>query len=499
MVDKQLRVVVIGAGMAGILSGIKLKEAGFNDVSIYEKADRIGGTWRENTYPGLTCDTPSHHYTYTFERNPDWTRYLPPGSEIQAYFERTVEKYNVEELIRFNSEVTKAVFRQGQWHLELSDGSSDIADIVISATGVLHHPSTPSFPGMENFEGEIFHSARWDHSVSLEGKRVGVIGMGSTGVQIISALAGQVKQVSHFVRNPQWVMPVENGHYSEQQRAGFRADPALLEEEMNVEEYNANVELYTLAITDPTSEGAQIMRQACFDNLEQSVLDPELREQFRPDHEPLCKRLIFSPDYYECIQKPGASLVREDIECFEKNGIRTKDGVLHEFDVIAIATGFKTDQFMRSINLVGRNGLDLETLWTKKPRAYMAISMPDFPNFFMLNGPNGPVGNFSLVDIVEKQWHYVAQLLEKIRSGDCAEVCATHAALDQFDVERTAAAKTTIWYTGGCQSWYLDAEGIPASWPWNYTRFVEEMAEPKWDAYELVKDTAPATEDVELA
>jgi cation diffusion facilitator CzcD-associated flavoprotein CzcO len=352
---------------------------------------------------------------------------------------------------------------------------------------------------MDDFEGAIFHTARWDHSVPLDGKRVGVIGMGSTGVQIISALVGRAENVSHFVRNPQWIMPVENGYYSEAQRAGFRSDPALLEAEMNVEEYNANVERYTHALTQPTSDGAQFMRQACFDNLEQSVTDPQLREQLRPDHEPLCKRLIFSPDYYQAIQKPGATLVREDIECIEKSGIRTKDGALHELDVIAVATGFKTDQFMRSIKMTGRNGLDLESLWEKKPVAYMAINMPDFPNFFMLNGPNGPVGNFSLVDIAEKQWHYIAQLLDKIRNDDCTEVCVTRAAMEQFDAERTAAAKTTIWYTGGCQSWYLDAEGIPASWPWNYQRFVEEMETPRWDAYDLIQESSPANEETEPA
>lgn len=485
MAQKQLRVVVIGAGMSGILAGIKLLEAGIYDFVIYEKADRIGGTWRENTYPGLTCDTPSHHYTYTFERNPDWSSYLPPGREIQAYFERTCNKYGVDSHIRFNEEVDSAEFRDHRWHLRLKSGLEDAADIVIAATGVLHHPNMPHIEGMGNFRGQLFHSARWDHSVELDGRRVGVIGNGSTGVQIISALAGLAGLIEHYVRTPQWIMPVDNTPFSEEQRRAFRNDPAALEAVMATEEYLANVNSYTQVITmeDPTA--AQYWKSSCLQNLEESVSDPALREKLRPDHEPLCKRLIFSPDYYQAIQHPQAALVTEGIERIEADGIRTDDGELHQLDVIVFATGFKPDQFMRPMQITGRNGVTLEALWSQRPKAYLAISMPEFPNFFMLNGPNGPVGNFPLIDIAEHQWGYIAQLIEKLRRSECSEICATAPALEQFERERIAAARTTIWYRGGCTSWYLDAEGIPSSWPWNYDRFVETMREPQWSAFDM--------------
>jgi cation diffusion facilitator CzcD-associated flavoprotein CzcO len=485
MSNGDFRVVVIGAGMAGILAGIKLLAAGFRDVTIYEKAERIGGTWRENTYPGLTCDVPSHHYTYTFERNPEWTRHLPPGAEIQAYFERTSHKYQVDRLIRFNTEVTAADFREGRWHLDLSDGTTDKARVVIAATGVLHHPSLPDIPGMQDYQGAMFHTARWDHSVNLQGKRVAVIGMGSTGVQIISELSARDIQVSHFVRTPQWIMPVENGYFSQEERAAFRADPQVLNQAMDFEGYAAAVDRYTQALTDPESEGARMMCQACRDNLEQGVADPVLREKLRPDHEPLCKRLVFSPDYYQAIQRPNATFVGEDIQRIEASGIRTADGRLHEVDVIALATGFRADQFMRPMQIRGRNGMDLETLWAQRPVAYLAISMPDFPNFFMLNGPNGPVGNFSLIDIAELQWGYIEQLLAKLAAGSCTEISATGEAMHAFDAERIEAAKHTIWYTGGCSSWYLDAAGIPASWPWTYSRFVDAMREPRWQDFDI--------------
>ncbi|HAN26447.1 MAG TPA: NAD(P)/FAD-dependent oxidoreductase, partial [Haliea salexigens] len=262
MPEQQPRIVILGAGMAGILAGIRLQDLGYQNITLYEKADRVGGTWRENTYPGLTCDVPSHFYTYSFERNPDWTRHLPPGPEIQAYFERTARKYGINELTRFGEECNDASYRDGRWQLQFVSGHTDVADILIAATGVLHQPNYPEIPGAESFQGALFHSARWDHSVGLEGKRIGVIGNGSTGVQIVSALAGKAALLEHYQRTPQWIMPVENGRFSEEERAAFR-DPEVLAKAMNVDEYMAAVEAYTQSITDIESEASQAMAQAC--------------------------------------------------------------------------------------------------------------------------------------------------------------------------------------------------------------------------------------------
>tara|TARA_R110000823_G_scaffold210224_1_gene340390 strand:- start:1862 stop:3358 length:1497 start_codon:yes stop_codon:yes gene_type:complete len=484
MADNGLKIVVIGAGMAGILAGIKLHEQGKHRFVIYEKADRIGGTWRENTYPGLTCDVPSHHYTYSFERNPEWSRHLPPGGEIQGYFEKTCEKYAIYPYIRFGEELAQATYREGRWLLQMKSGLQDEADVVIAATGVLHHPNTPTIQGAESFEGAMFHSSRWDHSVTLDNKRIGVIGNGSTGVQIISALAGKVRHISHFQRTAQWIMPVENGYFSAEEKARFREDPAALEAAMDVGAYQAAVEGYSQVITGENGDGARYFIDSCKSNLENNVQDPELREKLRPDHAPLCKRLIFSPDYYEAIQRPNTSLVTTDIERIEKNGIRTVDGTLHELDVIVYATGFHADAFMRPMQVQGRNGATLEDFWSERPKAYLAIAMPDFPNFFMLNGPNGPVGNFSLIDIAELQWGYISQLIDRLDQLPGAEICPRRDVLENFEQERIAAARKTVWFTGGCRSWYLDAQGIPASWPWSYQHFVEEMSAPRWENFE---------------
>ena len=328
--NQDLRVVVLGAGMSGILSGIKLLEAGYKNVTIYEKASRVGGTWRENTYPGLTCDVPSHAYTYSFEPNAEWTRQLPPGAEVQGYFEQTTRKYKIDELIRFNQEVKRCEFKGGRWHLETASGLRDTADVVIAATGVLHHPRTPNIPGLKDFTGDLLHSARWDHAVPLDGKRIGIIGNGSTGVQLVSALAGRAGKLKHFQRTAQWIMPVENPTFTEEQKQAFRDDPALLKRMQNDETYVANVERFTTAVADASSPEIAMIEAIVLDNLERSVPDPVLREKLRPNYRAACKRLIFSPDYYQAIQHPNAELVTDDIETVTANGVLTRDGTRSE-------------------------------------------------------------------------------------------------------------------------------------------------------------------------
>ncbi|GAB3630524.1 4-hydroxyacetophenone monooxygenase [Pandoraea terrae] len=484
--NRHLRVVVLGAGMSGILCGIKLREAGYTNVSIYEKASRPGGTWRENTYPGLTCDVPSHAYTYSFEPNPDWSHQLPPGAEVQDYFERTVKKYKVDELIRFDQEVTRCEFVDGRWHLETKNGLRDEADVVIAATGVLHHPRYPDIPGLKTFEGSLLHSARWDHSVALDGKRIGIVGNGSTGVQLVSALARRASKLKHFQRTAQWIMPVENPAFTEAQKQALRDDPALLKRMQNDETYMANVERFTTAVANAESPEMAAIEAIVRENLERSVQDPVLREQLRPNYRAACKRLIFSPDYYQAIQHPNAALVTDGIETITPNGVLTRDGKLHELDVIVLASGFHADRFMRPMQVIGRHGKSLNDAWAKRPNAYLAVAIPQFPNFFMLNGPTSPVGNFSLIDVAENQWGYIAQLLEPLSSGECREITVTQAALDEYEQARLAAAKNTI-FGSGCNSWYLDAEGVPATWPWNYERFRNAMKAPKLDAFEMRK------------
>jgi cation diffusion facilitator CzcD-associated flavoprotein CzcO len=477
---RNLRFAVLGAGMSGILSAIKLREAGYDDFTVYEKADRLGGTWRENTYPGISCDVPSHLYSYSFEPNPDWSRRFSPGAEIQAYFEGVARRRGVMPRIRFGDEVTRLQFANGRWKLETKSGHRDEVDVVIAATGVLHHPKFPDLAGVDDFEGALFHSARWDHDVKLEGARVGVVGTGSSAVQIVGAIVDRVSKLSLFQRTAQWIMPQENPRYTEAERAEFRRHPELVNK-MH-EDMALLFSAFSNGLVDANSPQMKAIEDACLANLEQNVHDPVLREKLRPNYKAACKRLVMSDNFYRALQQPQAEVVTEGMERVEAKGVRTRDGRLHELDVLVLATGFRVDRFLRPIRVVGRHGVELEQVWEKRPTAYLSVSIPGFPNLFMLNGPNGPVGNFSLIEVAELQLGYILKLAECLRGG-CREISPSEEATVQLEADRTEAARHTIWGSG-CRSWYLDDRGVPMSWPWTFDRFRAEMSAPKLEAWE---------------
>jgi cation diffusion facilitator CzcD-associated flavoprotein CzcO len=479
---RALRFAVIGAGMAGILSAVKLTEAGLTDFTVYEKADALGGTWRDNTYPGIACDVPSHLYCYSFALSPDWSRRYSPGPEIQAYLERVAREHDIERRVRFGDEVTRCEYSNGRWRITTASGHQNEVDVVIAATGVLHHPNIPEIPGLDSFNGAAFHSSQWDHQTRLENARVGVIGTGSTAVQIVGAIVKLVSSLTLFQRTAQWIMPQENPVFADDERSAFQQDPdrmAHLHAELSQQ-----FDVFANAVVDAESPQMELVEKLCRAHLEDSIRDPELRERLRPNYRAACKRLVVSPNFYEAIQQPNAELVTEGIERVEEGGVRTRDGRLHELDVLVLATGFKAHAFMRPMTVVGRDGETLARAWAERPTAYLSISIPGFPNFFMLNGPNGPVGNFSLIEVAELQFGYILQLISRLRSGECREISATRAATTAFDAERSEAAKHTIWMTG-CRSWYLDDRGIPAVWPFAFDRFRAEMRAPKRDAYEV--------------
>ncbi len=477
------RFLIIGAGMSGILSAIRLQHAGLHNFTIYEKAARLGGTWRENTYPGIACDVPSHFCSYSFAPNPEWSHRFSPGAEIQAYFENVARRYGVEALIQYGKEITRCEFTNGRWTITAADGSTDVGDFLIAATGVLHHPAYPAIDGLESFVGTSFHSARWNHDVPLTGKRLGVIGTGSSAIQIVGAVVDDVVELSLFQRTPQWIMPMGNPPYREQEKAQFRQHPET------IEQFRADIarmftDGFSNHLADVNSPQLRAIHDACVANLETSVKDPELREKLRPNYRAGCKRLIMSENFYAAIQRPNAKLVTEAIQRIEPTGVRTCDGKLHEIDVLVLATGFRVDRFLRPMEVVGRNGIRLDHVWKDGPYAYLAISIPDFPNLFLLNGPNSPVGNFSLIEVAELQFSYILQLVDHIRAGAGRELSPSHAAMKRFDAERREAAKTTIW-NSGCRSWYLDANGLPTAWPWTFDRFRDDMSRPRLGDFDV--------------
>ena len=346
--------------MSGILAGIKLKEAGYS-FQIFEKADSVGGTWRENTYPGIACDVPSHIYSYSFELNPEWSSSHSPGEEIHKYFKNVAIKYGVEPSIRFNEGVTRCTWVDDEWEIETEKGHVERFKWVIAATGILHHPKYPDIEGMDDFEGPMFHTARWDHNIETKGKRIGLIGTGSSGVQITAEIAPEVEKLSVFQRTAQWVVPNERLEYTEEEREAFRTDADMLQN-MHIEMSRAFNDGFATSVIDGESQLIDDIQNRCLEALE-TVEDLELREKLRPTYRAACKRLVVSHNFYDAVQRPNVNIITEAIDRIEKNGVRA-GGELHELDVLVLATGFHVDAFMRPMDITGRNGIVLdEVCW----------------------------------------------------------------------------------------------------------------------------------------
>src|ERR1700730_7149146 len=379
MTRRDPAVAVVGAGMSGLCVAIALLRSGIRDVIIYEKADEVGGTWRDNTYPGLTCDGPCRVYQYTFATKPNWTHLFSPGHEIQAYFRSVAEQFALRDRIRFGTEIVGARFEGGRWVLRSDAGDESAVDFLISATGVLHHPRMPSIAGLGYFGGRVFHSARWDHSASLPGRRIAVIGNGSTGVQLVCGLAGVAGRVFLFQPPAQWIIPMPNPRYSRFAALTHRAVPWL--DRLAYWAYSLSFDTFAVALTKPGLR-RKLMGALCRVSLRR-VRDPGLRAALTPGYQPMCKRLVVSGGFYRAIQRDDVELVTAGIDHVESRGIVTDDGTLHEVDIIVLCTGFDTHAFFRPMRLTGRDGIAADDVWRDGPRAYQTVAMPGFPNFFM--------------------------------------------------------------------------------------------------------------------
>ena len=479
MSQQKPRICIIGAGMSGILMGIRLKEAGFEEFTIYEKAASVGGTWRENTYPGLACDVASFVYCYSFEPNPNWTHRFSPGYEIREYFEMVAEKYGVTDHISFNREVSSARHDGDQWRLETKDGGKDVADVLVSACGPLHQPRYPDIEGLDGFNGDCFHSARWDHNVELAGKKIGVVGTGSSAAQMMAPLAKVADRVHMFQRTPQWVVSVPNKRYSKLQKRLMRRFRFLCE--FMRWRYRMLYKMFAVAVIKDGWQRRLIGWQ-CRRNLK-TVKDEGLRRKLTPDYQPMCKRLVVSADFYPTLEKKNVELVTAAIDRVDPRGVVTEDGVLRELDVLVLATGFNVHA-LGVEGLIGQHGRSLRESWDAGTRAYRTLAVPGFPNFFMLIGPNSPVGNISLIEIAETQTDYVTQCIRMFHEGRFATLTPKEEVTRKFNESLVAAMKDTVWVSG-CQSWYLDKDGVPATWAWTAERFHQDLREPDLNEFDL--------------
>jgi cation diffusion facilitator CzcD-associated flavoprotein CzcO len=469
------RVAIVGAGMSGLLAGVMLKKRGNSTFSIYEKANDVGGTWRDNRYPGLACDVPAHAYTYSFARNPGWHHRYAKGAEINDYFKRVARDHDLERHVVRNKEITRARHDGTEWILEARDGSIHHHDVLITACGVLHHPSYPDIEGLSSFAGPCFHTARWDSSVDLHGKTIAVVGTSSTGTQVVSALATTPCRLKVFQRSAQWIFPIPNRSYREWERRLMKRFPWLNEALALYYEKSLENLLGNSVIRDGWQR--RFVNAMVRWNLG-TVKDPQLRRKLTPQDRPLCRRIVMSGDYYRALQRDNVELIVDRIARVVPEGIVDDAGALHRVDVIVLATGYKTLEYMRPMEIVGAAGRTLSQYWQDGPRAYKSVMIPGLPNFFMLSGPHCPYGNFSAITQTEIEVEYILKCVDLLVSGKARRVMPTDAATERFNSWVKDAARNTIWVSG-CRSWYLSDEGLPMNWPGTPAQFRSALRAPE--------------------
>jgi cation diffusion facilitator CzcD-associated flavoprotein CzcO len=457
-------IVIVGSGFAGLGMAIQLKRAGFHDFVILEKDADLGGTWRDNHYPGCACDVPSHMYSFSFELNPGWSRMFAPQREIWDYLRRCVAKYGLAAHLRYDSAVETMEWDDaaGHWEVTVAGGSRYTPKAVIAGFGGLHIPSYPEIPGLERFTGAAFHSAEWDHSCDLEGKRIAVIGTGASAVQFVPRLAEQAARLRIFQRTAPWIQPKPDVRFSDPLRRALALPGAA--RALRTAIYWM-LEARSVGFTvDPRLSGP--MRKGALWHIARQVPDPELRAKVTPDYTIGCKRVLLSSDYYPALARPHVDLVTDAIAEVTETGIVTASGSVHEVDVIVYGTGFKVADALTGQRIVGRNGLKIQEAWADGIEAHHGITVPGFPNFFLLSGPNTGLGHNSVVFMIESQIQHILGCLRLLsaRGGRAIEVRGP--AMRRFNDRVQRRLRRAVWSKGGCRSWYLDENGVNRTlWP----------------------------------
>src|SRR3712207_596484 len=480
-------VAVIGTGFGGIAAAIRLKEAGISDLVLFEKSHDVGGVWRENTYPGAACDVPSHLYSLSFAPKADWSRRFAPQAEIHQYLRDVARDFGVLPHIRFGTEVLAAAFDEGtgRWRLDLAGGAVHEADVLITATGQLSRPSVPDVPGLDRFEGTLFHSARWDHGHDLTGKRVAVLGTGASAIQFVPAIAPRTASLAVFQRSAPYVLPKPDRAYQERAKTAFARVPGLLRLS-RAANYGAN-ELRSLGFnTEPRLLFTHRARFARF--LEAAVADPELRAKVTPTDPMGCKRILMSNDWYRALQLPQVEVVTDRITEVRPRSIVTADGTEREVDTIVLGTGFRATEFLAPMRITGRGGRDLHEQWSDGASAYLGTVVPGFPNLFVLYGPNTNLGHNSIIFMLEAQVGWVVQAVRHLRRGRARWLDVRRDVAGAFDDWVQRRVRGTV-FAGGCRSWYLTESGRNTqNWPASTLTFRRRLHRLRPEDFE----TAPA-------
>ena len=459
-------VIILGAGFAGIGAAIELRKQGIRDIVVLERAAQIGGTWRDNIYPGCACDVPSHLYSFSFELNPDWSHHYAGRQEIQSYLTRVRSSYGLDPLLRFGAEVVRAEFDEeaAEWTVHTADGRRFVGRFLVAGMGPLRIPKWPDVPGRERFAGPAMHTAEWDPTVDLKGKRVGVVGSGASAIQVVPNIVDDAGHLHVFQRTPPWIAPRFDPAYPAWLKDVFRAVPVLMAL-LRLLIYLRQEAYFFAAFKGPAWLGALIKHSFSQHIVREMGGEAEARPLI-PKYTPGCKRILSSSDWFPTLRRPDVSLHPHGVAEVTESGVVLASGESVELDVIIWCTGFVVDQPLGSTDVLGKGGRNLRELWGVRPRAHLGITVPDFPNLFLLLGPNTGLGHNSVVIMIEAQINYIRRAIaHTMVRGAKAWMAPTQAALDAFLAEMDGSHKGMVWLSG-CSSWYLNSVGENFSiWP----------------------------------
>ncbi|QDU31401.1 4-hydroxyacetophenone monooxygenase [Anatilimnocola aggregata] len=480
--NHQPTIAILGAGAAGLCMGMRLKQLSIESFTIYEKSDRVGGTWRENTYPGAGCDVPSHLYSFSFEPKFDWSRVYSRQPEIQRYLEHCAQKYDLHRHVRFGFEVANASFDEaaGIWRLRTTSGEEFTAQVLITGTGQLNRPHTPEIPGLEEFGGAQFHSARWNHQHDLAGRNVAVIGNAASAIQFIPPVAEVAKKVHVFQRHANWIIPRNDRAYRTWERFAFQYAPGYARLMRALIYWKCESRFFVLF---RKSWVAWYLKWCATRYLESHIQDPALRKTLTPDFTPGCKRTLISDDYYQALARPNVEVVTNGIARITRDGIITNDGTLHAADTLVFATGFEATRFLAPIEITGREGRQLADVWKHGAEAYLGVAVSGFPNLFLLYGPNTNLGHNSIIFMIECQVNYILQCLSRLQSQRLATLEVKPEVQDSYNRELQRGLAKTAWYAG-CSSWYKTKAGkVTNNWSGFASQYWWRMRRPDPNAF----------------